>query len=186
MKIVLKNARLSFPSLFQTETYNGTDTEKYAATLLIDKNDPQVATIKDAMKAVATEKFGNNMPKSLKSCLQDGDEKEYDGYAGCIAIKATTKRRPVVIDGQKTPIIEEDDKIYAGCYVNASIDLWCMDNQYGKRVLASLNGVQFAADGDAFGNSSTSALSDFDIMENTSVASAVSDPFAGDDEDLPF
>lgn len=181
MKIVLKNVRLSFPSLFQTELYNGTDTEKFAATLLIDKNDAQVAALKEAMKSVATEKFGNNMPKSLKSCLQDGDEKEYDGYAGCIAIKATTKRRPVVIDGSKTPIIEDDNKIYAGCYVNASIDLWCMDNQYGKRVLASLNGVQFASDGEAFGNSSNSALSDFETIESTPVQN--DDPFS---DDIPF
>ncbi len=185
MKIVLKNVRLSFPSLFQTELYNGTDTEKYAATLLIDKEDAQVATLTDTMKKVAAEKFGNNIPKSLKWCIQDGDEKEYDGYAGCFAIKATTKRRPVVIDGNKTPIADEDGKIYAGCYVNASIDLWCMDNQYGKRVLASLNGVQFARDGDAFGNNSNSALSDFEEIEVT--PTAPSDPFAeSDDTDFPF
>ncbi len=183
MKIVLKNVRLSFPSLFQTEMYNGTDTEKYATTLLIDKDDPQVTALRDAMKKVAAEKFGNSIPKSLKWCIQDGDEKEYDGYAGCIAIKATTKRRPVVIDGSKTPIADEDGKIYAGCYVNASIDLWCMDNNYGKRVLASLNGVQFARDGDAFGTNSNSALSDFEEIEVA--PTAPSDPFV-DDEHIPF
>lgn len=182
MKVILKNVRLSFPSLFQTELYNGADTEKFAATLLIDKNDEQVAVLKDAMKKVAAEKFGNTLPKSLKSCIQDGDEKEYDGYAGCFAIKATTKRRPVVIDGNKTPLVEEDGKIYAGCYVNASVDLWCMDNQYGKRVLAALNGVQFAAEGEAFGNSSNSALSDFEEIE--AVPATPSDPFASDD--IPF
>jgi len=30
-KLILKDVRLSFPSLFETELYNGNDTGKYAA-----------------------------------------------------------------------------------------------------------------------------------------------------------
>ena len=57
----------------------------------------------------------------------------------------------------KTPIVEEDGILYAGCYVNASIDLWVMDNSYGKKVLASLNAIQFVRDGEAFGTKSEGA-----------------------------
>lgn len=163
-KIILKNVRLSFPSLWCTEVYNGTDTEKYAATFLIPKDDKQAEVLKKAVVAAAEEKFGKPVPKSVKYCLVDGDDKEYGGYADHWAIKATTKRRPVVIDRDKTPLAEDDNKVYAGCYVNASIEIWVMDNQYGKRVLASLNGIQFAKDGEAFGASS-SAMDDFDALD---------------------
>ena len=37
-KIVIKNARLSFPSLFQKSVFDGKE-GKYEATLLIDKKD---------------------------------------------------------------------------------------------------------------------------------------------------
>jgi len=165
MKILLKNVRLSFPSLFQTEKYNGTDTEKYAATFLIAKDDSQVKSIQKAITKMAEEKFGTPLPKSVKYCLKDGDEVEYAGYPGHWSIKASTKRRPLVIDNLKTPIVEDDNKIYGGCYVNASISLWVMDNNYGKRVLASLEGVQFVKDGEAFASSGGNAMDDFDTIE---------------------
>jgi len=179
-KLILKNVRLSFPSLWSTEIYNGEDTEKFAATLLIPKEEKQVAKIKQVMKEAAEEKFGKSLPKSLKWCLSDGDEKEYDGYAGHYTIKATTKKRPTVVDSGKTPLIEDDNKIYAGCFVNASINIWVMDNQYGKRVLANLNGIQFVKDGPKFG-SDNNALDDFDVLENDDDDV---DPFG--DSDIPF
>ena len=174
-KITLKNVRLSFPSLWSTEIYNGVDTEKFGATFLIEKDDKQAKVLKDAIKAVAEEKFGKNLPKSLKYCLVDGDEKDYDGYANMWAIKASTKKRPTVIDRQKSPVVESDGTVYAGCYVNASIDIWAMDNSYGKRILASLNGVQFFKDGDSF-SSGGNVLDDFDSFDDGEDDD--SDPFA--------
>jgi len=176
MKLVLKNVRLSFPSLYVTEQYGGEDTGKFAATFLLDKDDPQVDIIKAAMKASAEGEFGTPLPKGIGNCLKDGDEKTYAGYENCFSIKASTKRRPVLIDGAKTPVVESDDMFYAGCYVNASLDIWTMNNQYGKKVLASLNGIQFAKDGESFGGSNDS-LGDFDELE-AAPAGELDDPFA--------
>lgn len=166
-KVILSNVRLSFPSLWTTEKYNGTDTEKYGCTFLIKKDDPQAKKLQKAILDAAQEKFGKPVPKSVKLPLVDGDEKEYDGYQDHWAIKATTKKRPTVINRDKTPLVEDDDVIYPGCYVNASIDIWVMDNQYGKRVLASLNGVQFFKEGESF-VSGGSALDDFEELEPAS------------------
>jgi len=177
-KIILNSVRLSFPSLWETEKYNGQDTGKFGATFLIKKDDPQAKILKDAVIQAAEAKFGKPIPKTVKYCLNDGDEKEYDGYEGHWAIKATTKRRPVVIDQSKTTIAEADNKIYAGCYVNASIDIWCMDNNYGKRVLASLNGIQFAKDGESFGVSGN-AMDDFSEIEVVGYGHLI-------EEDSPF
>jgi hypothetical protein len=55
--------------------------------------------------------------------------------------------------------------LYGGCYVNASIDVWVMDNSYGKKVLASLNAIQFVKDGEAFGSKSEAA-DDFEDLDD--------------------
>ena len=58
----------------------------------------------------------------------------------------------MVINRDKTPITEDDNVVYAGCYVNAIITLWAQNNSYGKRVNAQLDGVQFVRDGEPFGD----------------------------------
>ena len=164
MKVLLKNVRLSFPSLFKTEQYAGEDTGKFAATFLIPKSDVKaVKAIEDACAAALKEKFGDKIPKGFKLPIVDGDDKEYKGYADHVCIKASTKKRPTLVNRDKTPIAEEDDILYGGCYVNASIDIWVMDTSYGKKVLASLNAIQFVKDGEAFANSSNGA-DDFDEL----------------------
>jgi tripartite-type tricarboxylate transporter receptor subunit TctC len=53
--------------------------------------------------------------------------------------------------GRKLEVLTEDDnKPFAGCYVNATIRLWAQDNQYGKRINAQLRAVQYVKDGAAF------------------------------------
>jgi hypothetical protein len=69
-----------------------------------------------------------------------------------------------VLHSDKTPLTEADGKPYAGCYVNASIELWAQDNNYGKRVNASLGGVQFARDGDAFAGGGAASEDEFDDL----------------------
>ncbi|MFN7341429.1 MAG: ssDNA-binding protein, partial [Opitutia bacterium] len=101
-----------------------------------------------------------------KLLVQDGDVKaDYDGYPGNLFVNARAKTRPLVIDEQRAPLAEQDGKPYAGCYVNASIELWPQDNQYGKRINASLRGVQFARDGEAFAGGGAADVNDFDEVD---------------------
>ena len=179
-KIMLKNVRLSFPSLWETEIYNGDDTEKYAATFLIGKNEAQAKALKTAIKECAQEQFGTPLPKSLKNCLSDGDEKEYDGYADHYSVKATTKRRPLVIDRSRVPVMEDDNLVYAGCYVNALISLWAMDNKYGKRILANLEAIQFVRPGEPFGSGGVTPEAFDDLGHDVTHDEDL------DDDDIPF
>ena len=158
---------MSFPSLFATAVYGGEDTGKFAATFLIPKSDTKtVATIDPACKSALVEKYGEGKsPKGFKLPLVDGDDKEYQGYADHVCIKANTKKRPTLVNRDKTPIAEEDGSLYGGCYVNASIDVWVMDNSYGKKVLASLNAIQFVKDGESFGTKSDVA-DDFEDLDD--------------------
>ena len=95
-------------------------------------------------------------------CIRDGADKEYDGYANCMYVKASSKKRPLVVDlDGKTPLVEADGRPYGGCTVNGYIDIWAMDNKFGKRICASLSSVQFAADGEPFG-----AMATADVFES--------------------
>lgn len=171
MKIKLTNVRLSFPELFEAKTVNGEGKPAFSASFLLDPADPQVKTINAAIEQVARSKWGAKADTLLKLmraqdklCLHDGDLKTYDGYAGNLYVSARNATRPLVIDANKSPLTEQDGKPYAGCYVNASIELWPQDNQFGKRINASLGGVQFLRDGDAFAGGRPADESEFDDL----------------------
>jgi hypothetical protein len=165
-RIQLKNVRLSFPSLYERSAFEGNDGPgKYEATFLIDKKDKAtVALVRKAIEALLKE-AGVKVPEN-KWCLQDGDGKEYDGYQGMMSVKASSKRRPSTFDKDLSALDSNDDKFYPGCYVNGSIDLWLQDNKYGKRVNANLYGVQFAKDGEAFGEN-VDVSGDFEAVDDT-------------------
>lgn len=152
-KIKLGNARLSFPSLFQTATFNGDNTGKYEATFILDKVEHAdvIAKIKDAINSIMKNDLKSKLPAD-KICLKDGDETDRPEFQGKYTIKASTKKRPLVITRDKTPIVEEDNIVYGGCFVNGIVSLWAQNNGFGKRVNAQLEGVQFVKDGEPFGD----------------------------------
>lgn len=173
MKITLKNVRLAFPDLFVPTAFEQGQEPKYGATFLIPKKDPQVKEIENAINEVAATKWGQKHKATLDSirgnpnkfCYQDGDTKaDYDGFEGCMSISAKNKSRPLVVDRDKTPLMPDDGKPYAGCYVNASIEFWAQDNQWGKGIRATLRGVQFLKDGDAFAGGAPATPDEFDDL----------------------
>jgi len=171
MSIKLKDVRLSFPGLFKAEAFKPGDDPKFKATFLIPKGSAQHKMIEAAILEVVTAKHGAKAAGIIKQirgnpnkfCYQDGDNKSYDGYEGMMALSAKNGTRPLVIDRDKSILAEEDGRPYAGCYVNASIELFCYDNT-GVGVSASLGGVQFVRDGDAFAGGRAASEDEFDDL----------------------
>lgn len=166
MKVKLNNVRLSFPSLFEKATFNG-EVGKYEATFLLCKESQsgQIEKLGAAVQKMIKEVLKTKLPQD-KTCLKDGDHIPYDGYEGMMSIKASNNKRPMVVDADRSPLTADDDKLYAGCYVNVIIELWAQDNSWGKRVNANLLGVQFAKDGEPFGDGVGVSVDDFDILED--------------------
>ncbi len=170
MKIKLTNVRLAFPQLFEAKTVNGEGKPAFSACFLLAAHDPQIKAINAAIDEVARAKWGakaeavlKQMRAQDKTALHDGDLKaSYEGFEGNYYISARSITRPLVIDQAKAPLVESDGKPYAGCYVNASVELWAQDNNYGKRINASLRGVQFRRDGDAFAGGGAATEDEFD------------------------
>lgn len=184
-KVKLNMVRVAFPDLFEaTQFEEGKGPKNYRATFLVEPNSDNHKAVVNAMQEVAKEEFKDKAAVTLKAAsedsklrlLVDGNSKTYDGYAGMLALSATRnmeKGRPLVLNNDKTPLTQVDGKPYAGCYVNATVELWAQNNRYGKCVRAQLLAVQFAKDGDAFGggNSKSSA----DEFEDLSTADDIND-----------
>lgn len=166
-KIKLNNVRISFPSLFRKATFSGEET-KFEGTFLLDKQEQadQIEKIESAIEALIKDKLKGTKLKSDKICLKDGDDIDYAGYAGNMSIKASSAKRPLVLGRDRSPLSEEDGRIYAGCYVNAIIELWAQNNTYGKRINANLLGVQFIKDGEPFADGVSASVNDFDVFDD--------------------
>ena len=167
--IKLGKVRLSFPRLFTPKAFQEGQTPRFEATFLLDKSDAAHAKVIDQIETTARElledHFNGEIPKAVKYCYGDGDDKDYDGYEGMFYISTSNQTRPTVVDRDRSPLVEEDGKPYAGSYVNGSITLWVMDNQFGKRVNANLRAVQFVKDGEAFGVKPVDAEDEFDVVD---------------------
>lgn len=164
-KIKLNNVRLSFPSIFKRSEFNG-ESGKFEATFLLNKEtqSDQIEKLEAAIEAAIKE--AKIKVPSDKRCLKDGDDFEYDGYAGHVAFKASTNKRPTIIDRDKSPLVEDDGKPYAGCYVNAVVDIWIQNNNFGKRANSNLFGIQFFKDGESFGAGDIDVTDDFEDIDD--------------------
>jgi len=176
MIVKIKNARLGFAELFTAKAVNdGPPT--HSCVFIFEKGGANHKAIRSAMKDVAVAKWGakgesilKNLMKKERVCLLDGNEmtdKEgnvYDGFKDNMAVRASNAKRPMVLDRDRTPLTQADGRPYSGSYVNGSIELWAQDNQYGQRINASLRGVQFYKEGDAFGGGIPVSEDEFDDL----------------------
>lgn len=179
--VKLKGVRLSYPNLFKAVTPKTSDGKpgsgdpKFSATFILDKvkDKAQIDAIKAQMGAMLAEfNTVNGKPEALapdKYCLRGGEFKP--GKAGYgpdvvfITSSNTANRPPVVVDEKLQPMAETDKRLFAGCYVNATIRLWFQNNANGKRINGSLEGVQYARPGEPFGEAQLEAEDMFEAEE---------------------
>ena len=176
-RVKLKNVRLSFPHLFKPQAGQPDDNgnpgkARYNASFINEANNQFAAenerAVLKAIEDVKKAKWGDKIPKikAEKLCWRDGDEESYDGYEGNWYLSSASpgdKKAPLLRDRRRNQVKEEDGLLYGGCYVNAIVTIWAQDDaNYGKRINAVLEGVQFVAHGEAFGNA---GISDDDFDE---------------------
>jgi hypothetical protein len=171
-KVMLKEVRISFPDLFEPKSFDGQQEAKYGAQFLIEKEGENYDKVIAAIKGVASEKWGKLADKTVsaltkqgKTFLNDGDDKDYPGYADMYYVTAKSKVKPKVIDRDKTDLDSTDGKPYSGSYVNAAIEIWAQDNSWGKRINCQLRGVQFYKDGEPFSGGGAASADEFDAFE---------------------
>lgn len=192
-RVMIRDARLAFPILDKPQPFSPGDNPRYSATLLFDPKGPNHKACLAAMKEAASAKWGPDkadkalagLTKANKVALIDGAIKsDYDGFEGKMAVSAHSRENapPTLLDGMKKELPRNTGAIYAGCYVNASVEFWAQDNQFGKRINATIRGVQFMRDGDAFAAGAPAGSDEFDAVEGAEA----SDSDFGDDAEGDF
>lgn len=173
MILQLKKVRLAFADIFVPRAFEEGGKLAYGCTLLMPKNDPQVRMLNNAIQDVASAKWAAKAPgimtriKGLgnsKLCFYDGNLKDYDGFAEAMALSAKNDARPLIVDRDKTPLIQSDGRPYAGCYVQANVEIWAQDNKFGQAVRCTLRGLQFHSDGDAFAAGAPASIDEFEDL----------------------
>lgn len=173
MKLTLKHVRLAFPSLWFPEQVQGEGKPAFSGSFIIPRDHPQLREIESVIMQVANAQWGAkamDILRALKAkdaiCVHNGDAKaEWAGFAGNLYISARSESRPLVVGRDRAILVQADGKPYAGCYVNAVLDIWAQDNKFGRRINAGLSGVQFDADGEAFAGGVPATVDDFDNLD---------------------
>ncbi len=172
-RVLLKNVRLSYPALWKPKAFGGKGDQgepKFQGNFLMDKDDKisrrNIEKLEDAIELVKAEKWPKGAPKlaAAKICLRDSEDMEEMsyGYENCMYVSTSNAKKPRVLDADGLDVKEGDEGApYAGCYVDAIVRVWAQDNEYGKRINCSLEGVKFRDDGEAFGAAPVDA-DDFD------------------------
>jgi hypothetical protein len=173
----LPNVRLSFPDIWVAKTFSNPpkagEQAKYKATFLVPKGSALDKAVRAEIKRVATEKWGAKADGILKSiegnvnkyCYQDGSMKSYDGYEGMMALAANTVKRPEIRDRDKSFLTQADGKPYGGCYVNGFVEIFGYTNS-GNGISATLKGIQFYKDGDAFSGGTPVTDDDYEDLSD--------------------
>jgi len=65
----------------------------------------------------------------------------------------------------------------SGNVVNCVLDIWPLTGQFGPRIVASLEGVQYVSEGTPFTKSNVNIESDFDDIDGDVTVADVKDTF---------
>lgn len=188
----LRRVRLSYPSLFTPSRIPTMPDSKlaYRAAFLLEGSDPMnLKNAKAAYEHVAKVCYKKGSPKKgedktprnpekvfLRSCDLKAGKDGYNEGEFFISASASAERNgaklphPLVVDNKLLPdgtlrhLEAEDNRIYAGCYVNVNLTIKA-SMEFGT-ISAYINAVQFAADGEPFGAGRVNAESEFsDTLE---------------------
>ena len=165
--VKLSNVRLSFPALWTARKGpEATSKAKFSGAFILNKktNAKDIAAVQAVIAQIVKDEFKGKAPPKI--CLRDGSEKgDTNGYGPDVMfLNASSESRPQVVDRDMTPLVEEDGRPYAGCYVNATIRLWKQDNQFGKRINAALRAVQYVTKGEPFGGDVVDVNKEFSAL----------------------
>lgn len=166
-KVLTSKFRVSFPAVFVPRSAMDGAEPKYSLVMLFPKTE-DISKLKAIAKAAVVEKWGDKVPKDLRSPFRDGDEKELDGYAGCTFITASSKQKPGLVDGNREPIISADE-FYAGCYARATVNAYAYDRNGNKGVAFGLQNIQKLGEGEPF-SGRTKPEDDFDAVTDAAPA----------------
>lgn len=136
---------LSYPHLFTPRVVSQGDDPKYSTSVLIRKDDPQLAQIQAIVDQEKANTFPSGFPAAGKCCLKDCAV--VDGYKddprlhNYMVVNANNADKPQVVDMGTLGPLMDPAMIYAGCVAWISIGIQGYNKPVNKGVGAYVNGV---------------------------------------------
>jgi hypothetical protein len=185
--VQLKNVRIAFiDDLFEPAQYEGQGDFRHTAAFIVEPGSANDAAIQDAIQKEAVALWGKKADAFLEdmrgnknkfSYMKNKKDKTgevYEGFENRYALSAVRKQKdgaPIFLHKFKDPetgkaqkLTGKEGVIYAGCYVNAKVEMWAQSGTYsGMR--CGLLGVQFRDHGDSFGGASRATDDGFDVVD---------------------
>lgn len=196
--IYLSNVRLSFPHLVESRaaTDNPGAVKKFSADFILTPDHAGFQQFYQRYSALALGKWGEHAAAVMQliqndrktRCYGNGNEKvnnktfqPYDGYKDMVFISANNANQPQMIQADGNPVDAGNTmayqalarKMYGGCYVNAAIKPWVQDNKHGRGIRCDLVAIQFAADGEAFGEGAVDVTPMFGAVAGAAAPAAM-------------
>lgn len=172
---MLKGVTLSFPAIAEPQAFGEGD-PAYGAKFAIKPGSEQQKAIEAAIIAEATETWKDKAGGILKMLEEDGNVafvkkvyrskktgEAYQGFEGMHYLSTRTKTQPSVYDQYREQLTtkgEIERQAHSGAIVDASVEVWCQDNRYGRRVNCSLRGIMLTGEGTNLSGGSSPASAD--------------------------
>lgn len=172
MQIKLETVRVAFADLIEPRAFSQGQDPTFGVTSLIPKEDAaKLKLVHGAMLVAAQGKWGEDgariaqeLVREGKTCIRDGNSRRnrkgeiYQGFENHFAVSSNARadQPPRIFTPHGEKITSENFAefeqyaIYGGCYAHVLISLWAQDNQYGRRINATIEGAVFAEHGEAF------------------------------------
>lgn len=166
-RIITPLARLSYPAIFKpAKPFQDGGKEKYQCELIFPAG-TDISELKKIATKCARDKWGENMPKKLRSPFRSGTEdRETEEYQGAIFICPRSVDKPgVVVGPNREPCLDESE-VYGGCWVRASVTAFAYDQDMSKGIAFALNNIWKVRDDESF-SGRVSAEDEFsDVQED--------------------
>jgi hypothetical protein len=174
--IITPEFRGAFVQVFKATAMKGqADSKPKYSVRAVFMPGTDITALKEAAKQAATEKWGNNLPKVLRSPFRKNEELENEligvpGDAVVVTFSANEDRRPGVVDAKLQDIIDEAD-CYSGAWYRAQVRAFGYDTAGNKGVAFGLQNLQKLREGEPMGGR-VPASKAFTAVENTEAKSA--------------
>ena len=181
IRVVLTDVRCIYPRLFRADEFMGK--KNYSIGLLLPEGSANLKKVQQAILDAVREEYGsekaNGMAKKFSASKNTWPIRVREEGDYMIQPKRNEEKgAPKVLDRRKN-LVTDESKVFGGCWVNASIDVYCY-TQNGGGVTTYLNGVQFIREDAPLSGSAASCEQDFEDLGDDGATDTA------DDGDLPF
>lgn len=176
-KLITPEFRAAFVGLFRaTAPRENPDGKKKYSMRAVFMPDTDISTLKAAAKEAASAKWGNNVPKTLRSPFRLNEELDnpipgVPDDAVVMTFSANEDRRPGVVDAHLQDIIDETE-VYSGAWFRAQVRAYAYETSGNRGVAFGLENVQKLRDDDALGSGRVPASKAFEAFGGSSAKTA--------------